>query len=89
MTKQTKTLTVLAAALVVRGGAYAALRVWNDRQAQVDDTVYVTQLSDLTGLSLTNGQGSSPSPRRRTSGSMTGTTPSPPTRRRWRIWRSR
>ena len=57
MTKQTKTLTVLAAALVVCGGAYAALRVWNDRQAQVDDTVYVTQLSDLTGLSLTNGQG--------------------------------
>ena len=57
MTKQTKTLTVLAAALVVCGGAYAALRVWNDRQAQMDDTVYVTQLSDLTGLSLTNGQG--------------------------------
>ena len=39
MTKQTKTLTVLAAALVVCGGAYAALRVWNDRQAQIDDTV--------------------------------------------------
>ena len=57
MTKQTKTLTVLAAVLVVCGGAYAALRVWNDRQAQMDDTVYVTQLSDLTGLSLTNGQG--------------------------------
>ena len=57
MTKQTKTLTVLAAALVVCGGAYAALRVWNDRQAQIDDTVYVTQLSDLTALSLTNGQG--------------------------------
>ena len=57
MTKQTKTLTVLAAALVVCGGAYAALRVWNDQQAQVDDAVYVTQLSDLTALSLTNGQG--------------------------------
>lgn len=57
MTKQTKTLTVLAAALVVCGGAYAALRVWNDRQAQIDDTVYVTQLSDLTALSLNNGQG--------------------------------
>lgn len=57
MTKQTKTLAALAAALVVCGGAYAALRVWNDRQAQIDDTVYVTQLSDLTGLSLTNGQG--------------------------------
>lgn len=57
MTKQTKTLAALAAALVVCGGAYAALRVWNDQQAQIDDTVYVTQLSDLTGLSLTNGQG--------------------------------
>ena len=57
MTKQTKTLTVLAAALVVCGGAYAALRVWNDQQAQVDDTVYVTQLSDFTALSFTNGQG--------------------------------
>ena len=57
MTKQTKTLAALAAALVVCGGAYAALRVWNDQQAQVDDTVYVTQLSDLTALSLINGQG--------------------------------
>ena len=57
MTKQTKTLTVLAAALVVCGGAYAALRVWNDQQAQVDDTVYVTQLSDFTALSFTNAQG--------------------------------
>lgn len=89
MTKQTKTLTVLAAALVVCGGAYAALRAWNAQQAAADDTVYVTQLSDFTGLALTNGQGGSPSPRRRTSGSMTGTPPSPPTRRRWRIWRSR
>ena len=48
MTKQTKTLAALAAAIVVCGGAYAALRVWNDQQAQVDDAVYVTQLSDLT-----------------------------------------
>ena len=57
MTKQTKTLAALAAALVVCGGAYAALRVWNDQQAQVDDTVYVTQLSDFTALSCTNAQG--------------------------------
>ena len=57
MTKQTKTLAALAAALVVCGGAYAALRVWNDQQAQVDDTVYVTQLSDFTALSFTNAQG--------------------------------
>ena len=57
MTKQTKTLAVLAAALVVCGGAYAALRVWNGQQAQIDDTVYVTQLSDLTALSFTNAQG--------------------------------
>lgn len=57
MTKQTKTLAALAAALVVCGGAYAALRVWNDQQAAVDDTVYVTQLSDFTALSFTNAQG--------------------------------
>ena len=57
MTKQTKTLAILAAALVVCGGAYAGLRVWNDRQAQIDDTVYLTQLSDLTGLTLTNSAG--------------------------------
>ena len=57
MTKQTKTLAALAAALVVCGGAYAALRVWNDQQAQLDDTVYVTQLSDFTALSFTNAQG--------------------------------
>ena len=57
MTKQTKTLAALAAAIVVCGGAYAALRVWNDQQAQVDDTVYVTQLSDFTALSFTNAQG--------------------------------
>ena len=57
MTKQTKNLTVLAAALVVCGGAYAALRAWNAQQAAADDTVYVTQLSDLTVLSLINGQG--------------------------------
>ena len=38
-------------------GPKRRLRVWNDQQAQVDDAVYVTQLSDLTALSLTNGQG--------------------------------
>ena len=57
MTKQTKTLTVLAAALVVCGGVYAGLRVWNAQQAAADDTVYVTQMSDFTGLTLTNSAG--------------------------------
>ena len=57
MTKQARTLVVLTAALVVCGGAYAALRAWNTQQAEVDDTVYVTQMSDLTGLTLTNSAG--------------------------------
>ena len=57
MTKQTRTLVILAAAVVVCGGAYAALRVWNARQAAAGDTVYLTQLSDLTGLSFTNAAG--------------------------------
>lgn len=57
MTRQTRTLAALAAALVVCGGAYAGLRGWNAQQAQVDDTVYLTQLSGLTALSLTNPQG--------------------------------
>ena len=58
MTKQTRTLLVLAAALVVCGGAYAGLRIWNAQQEQVDDTTYVTQLSDFTSLSFTNAAGS-------------------------------
>ena len=58
MTKQTRTLLVLAAALVVCGGAYAGLRIWNAQQEQVDDTTYVTQLSDFTSLSFTNPAGS-------------------------------
>ena len=57
MTKQTKTLAALAAALVVCGGGYAALRAWNAQQAAADDTAYVTQMSDLTGLTLTNSAG--------------------------------
>ena len=57
MTKQARTLVVLTAALVVCGGAYAALRAWNTQQAEADDTVYVTQMSDLTGLTLTNSAG--------------------------------
>lgn len=57
MTKQTRTLALLAAAVVVCGGAYGALRVWNDRQAQADGTVYVTNLTGLTQVSFTNAYG--------------------------------
>ena len=57
MTKQSKTLIALAAAIVVCGGCYAGLRAWNQSQSEADDTVYVTQLSDPTALSFTNQYG--------------------------------
>ena len=57
MTKQAKTLAALAAALAVCAGAYLGLRAWNAGQAAADDTVFVTQLSGLTRLSLTNDAG--------------------------------
>ena len=57
MTKQAKTLAALAAALALCAGAYLGLRAWNAGQAAADDTVYVTQLSGLTRLSLTNDAG--------------------------------
>ena len=57
MTKQTRTLVGLAAALVVCGGAYGGLRLWNEQQEQVDDATYVLQLSQVTGVSFTNSYG--------------------------------
>lgn len=57
MTKQSKTLLALAAAVVVCAGGYAGLRAWNQSQSETDDAVYVTQLSDPTALSFTNQYG--------------------------------
>lgn len=57
MTKQSKTLIALAAAVVVCGVGYAGLRAWNQGQSETDDTVYVTQLSNPTALTFTNQYG--------------------------------
>lgn len=57
MTKQAKTLITLAVIVVVCGAGYLGLRAWNDSQSEADDTVYITQLSDPTALSVTNQYG--------------------------------
>lgn len=57
MTKQGKTLIALAAVVVVCAGGYAGLRAWNQSQSEVDETVYLTQLSVPTALSVTNQYG--------------------------------
>lgn len=57
MTKQGKTLIALAVIIVVCGAGYLGLRAWNENQSEADDTVYVTQLSDPTALSVTNQYG--------------------------------
>ena len=59
MTKQTKTLAALAAALVVCGGAYAALRVWNDQQAQVDDAARATAAAQKAATKASEAAGRS------------------------------
>lgn len=58
MTKQSKTLIALAAVVVVCAAGYVGLRTWNQSQSEVDETVYITQLSDPTALSVTNQYGS-------------------------------
>lgn len=57
MTKQSKTLIALAVIVVVCGAGYLGLRAWNESQSETDDTVYVTQLSAPTALSVTNQYG--------------------------------
>ena len=56
--KQGKTLIVLLVLLVLCGGAYLALRSYNERQEAVDDTVYLTDLGEVTSLSFTGTDGS-------------------------------
>ena len=57
MTKQSKTLIALAAVVVVCAAGYVGLRTWNQSQSEVDETVYITQLSDPTALSVANQYG--------------------------------
>lgn len=57
MTKQSKTLITLAAIVVVCGAGYLGLRSWNQSQSEVDETVYLTQLSAPTALTVTNQYG--------------------------------
>lgn len=57
MTKQSKTLIALAAVVVVCAAGYVGLRSWNQSQSEVDETVYLTQLSAPTALSVTNQYG--------------------------------
>ena len=57
MTKQSKTLIALAAVVVVCAAGYVGLRTWNQSQSEVDETVYITQLSDPTALTFTNQYG--------------------------------
>ena len=57
MTRQTKTLMALIAALAVCAGAYAGLRLWNSGQEEGEDTVYLTQIVGPEVLSFTNQNG--------------------------------
>lgn len=57
MTKQSKTLIALAAVVVMCAAGYVGLRAWNEGQSEADETVYITQLSDPTALSVTNQYG--------------------------------
>lgn len=56
--KQGKTLIVLLVLLVLCGGVYLALRSYNAAQEEVDDTVYLTDLGEVTTLSFTGTDGS-------------------------------
>lgn len=57
MTRQTRTLVLLGAAVAVCAAGYAALRLWNQRQAEADDAVHLTTLTQATSFSFTNQNG--------------------------------
>lgn len=57
MTRQTRTLVLMGAAVAVCAAGYAALRLWNQRQAEVDDAVHLTTLTQATSFSFTNQNG--------------------------------
>lgn len=54
MKKQTKQLLLLGGVVVICAALYLGLSLWN-RQAETDETVYLTQLEDVTSLSFYNG----------------------------------
>lgn len=56
--KQGKTLLILLVLLVACLGVYLALRSYNQAQEEVDDTVYLTNLGEVTSLSFTGTDGS-------------------------------
>ena len=56
--KQGKTLLVLLVLLILCGGVYLALRSYNENQEDVDDTIYLTDLGEVTNLSFTGTDGS-------------------------------
>ena len=56
MTRQTRTLVLLGAAVAVCAAGYAALRLWNQRQAEADDAVHLTTLTQATSFSFTQSQ---------------------------------
>lgn len=56
--KQGKTLLILLVLLVACLGVYLALRSYNRAQEAVDDTVYLTNLGEVTSLSFTGTDGS-------------------------------
>lgn len=56
--KQGKTLLILLVLLVACLGVYLALRSYNQAQEAVDDTVYLTNLGEVTSLSFTGTDGS-------------------------------
>lgn len=89
MTKQSKTLIALAAVVVVCAAGYVGLRTWNQSQSEVDETVYITQLSDPTALTFTNQYGTYSFTKGRRAGPGTTTATSPPIRTLWTTWRAR
>ena len=58
MTKQSKTLAALTAAVVVCAGTYAGLRIWNAGQAEADAAVHIVAVSEVSALSVSNANGS-------------------------------
>ena len=57
MTRQTRTLILLAAAAAACAGLYAGLRVWNSGREAADGSIHITQMDSISALSFVNAQG--------------------------------